>query len=203
LAADLLNRRPFDQGGQEQAHLLQNVVNEMSALEIFAAVVPQYGKRWEDPANAELALARALRLAPENHLLLTAAAESELQMDRPVKALELVSQALARAPEYAKAHDIKGTVLLRQRLPSLAVESFSRAGVLSPRNPDYLRHRASAYLVLEEQALMCADLKDACGLGECGELKWAQGAGLCAEGAVPEDAHQSGAGRNETGGTDR
>lgn len=183
LAAELVLRRPFDQGGREQSHYLQSVINEMIALDILRDIVPLYEERWQNLEKVELELARARNLAPDNPLLLTALAETELQLDRPVKALEHVSRALTFTPEYAKAHDIRGMTLLRQRLPSLAAGAFGRAIALAPQNAAYLMHRASAYLVLEEKEAMCADFKAACGLGQCEGLQWSKGAELCVDGA--------------------
>lgn len=179
LAAVLLPLDPRQDGGLGERRALQSVVQEMAALDTFIALLPLYEGRWTAPEKAKEALAQAERLAPNNPLVLTALAELLLQLDRPASALEYVSRAVGENPAYARAHDVRGAVLLRQHLPALAVESFSRAIALAPRNALYYMHRASAYLVQEEEAGMCRDLQSACGLGSCDGLQWAASAGKC------------------------
>ena len=179
LSARLLPLNPVTDGGREEMHRLKSIVNEMIALDIYSEILPQYNHNWSAPREAQIQLLNAEKLAPNNPLILTALAEVSLQMDRPVAALEYAGKAVTRAPEFARAHDVRGAVLLRQRLPSLAAESFGRAISLSPRNPIYHMHRASAYLVLEEETNMCMDFREACGLGDCEGLQWARGMGRC------------------------
>jgi tetratricopeptide (TPR) repeat protein len=180
LAASLLPLDARQHGGMETFHRLQSVVNEMRAVEIFLAQIPRQAGQWPAPQKAREELARAERLAPDNPLILTSLAELHLQLDRPVVALEYISRALGNHPEYARAHDVRGAALLRQNLPALAADSFSRAIALQPRNALYYMHRASAYLLLEEENGMCRDFQSACGLGDCEGLQWAIDAGKCA-----------------------
>lgn len=179
LAALLLPLDPRQDGGREEAHRLHAVVNEMNALEIYRGLLPLQQEGWPQPEAARDDLLRAERLAPNSPLILIALAEVLLQLDRPVAALEHASRALEHNPGFARAHDVRGAVLLRQRLPVLAVEAFSKAIALAPRNGQYYMHRAAAYLVLEEEAGMCRDFRGACGLGICEGLQWATGAGRC------------------------
>lgn len=179
LAVKLLTRNPATDGGMLELHKLQRISHEMSAMEIFTGLLPQLGAQWDDPEAARRELTRAMNLAPGNALIKTALAEALLQLDRPVPALEQAGEAVKSAPDYARAHDVRGTILLRQRLFSLAVESFGRAVALSPHNAAYLTHRAAAYLVLGDEQGMCADFISACGMGDCEGLEWARGAGKC------------------------
>lgn len=182
LAARLLPRQIYEDGGQEEAHHLQRLVNEMQALDMLAEVLPDYREQWENPAKVVADLTNAGTLALANPLLLAALAQAELQMDRPVRALELAGRSVALAADFARAHDIKGTALLRQKLPALAEESFGRAVELSPKNADYYVHRAAARLVLEKLPEMCADFASACGLGDCDGLEWGRRTGSCPQG---------------------
>ncbi len=179
LADILLALHPMDGGGKEEAHILQSIINEMTAVEIYIATLPLYEQHWNAPQKAQSELQKAYVLAPKNPLVLTSLAEVLLQLDRAAAALEHVGEALRISPEFARAHDVKGAILLRQRLPALAAESFGRAVALSPRNAAYRVHRASAYLVLEDEAGMCADFQSACSLGDCEGLQWAKSAGKC------------------------
>lgn len=181
VAEGLLPLRPAPEGGKEKVHLLQSILNEMRALELFTSLLPLYDQHWSLPGKTREELARAERLAPDNPLILTALAEVLLQLDRPVQAFDAVSRALAREPGYARAHDVKGAVLLRQRLPSLAAEAFGQAISLSPNTVSYYTHRASAYLVLEEEDAMCADFQKVCSLGNCEGLQWAREHERCRE----------------------
>ncbi len=179
LSARLLPLNPLADGGQEEAHRLQNIINELAALDLYMETLPQYRLNESAPEALGAQLAEAEKLAPDNPLVLTALAEIRLRMDRPVLALEYVERALAQRPDFARGHDVKGAALLRQRLPALAAEAFGRAIALSSRNAVYYMHRASAYLVLEEEEAMCRDFIKACGLGDCEGLQWAQNTGRC------------------------
>jgi tetratricopeptide (TPR) repeat protein len=180
LAARLLPLNPATDGGQEEMHRLQSIINELIALDLYLELLPGYNHNWAAPEAAKPQLLRAERLAPNNPLILLALAEVFLQTDRPVIALEYVERALKQAPDFARGHDAKGAILLRKRLPTLAAESFGRAIALAPRNPVYHMHRGSAYLVLEQENAMCLDFKSACGLGDCEGLQWAKSVGRCA-----------------------
>ena len=179
LADFLLALHPMDGGGKEQEHVLRSIVNEMAALDIYISTLPLYEQNWDAPQKAQTELQKAHSLAPNNPLILTSLAEVLLQLDRAPAAMEHVGEALRLSPEFARAHDVKGAILLRQRLPVLAAESFGRAVALSPRNAAYRVHRASAYLVLEDEAGMCADFQSACALGDCEGLQWAKSSGKC------------------------
>ena len=179
LAARLLPLTPSDGGGALDLHALQRVVNEFAALEIYKTVLPYYESHWDAPQKAYAELLKAQKLAPQNPLILTALAEVLLQLDRPAAAMEYVCDVLNSAPEFARAHDVKGAIFLRQRMPALAADSFSKAISLSPKNPEYYVHRAAARLVQEDLADMCSDFQSACALGDCEGFQWARGAGKC------------------------
>lgn len=179
LADALLSLRHPTDGGKEEMHRLQSIIHEIKALEVYLALLPTYGQSWSAPHQVSDTLTRAKELSPKNPLILAGLAEALLQLDRPVQALDNVSQAIALNPDFARAYDIKGAALLRQRLPALAAESFGRAIALAPHNPAYHLHRASAYLVQEEEQGMCSDFQQACGLGNCEGLQWAKRLGRC------------------------
>jgi tetratricopeptide (TPR) repeat protein len=171
-AADaLLNRGAGEPEDEEAAHELQWAADRLNALEILRDVLS--GRAGDEPRLLEGRLAEALRLAPDDPLLLTLSACNRLLLDSPAAALEQVDAALALAPDFARAHDARGTALLRQGLPALAADAFGRAVALAPDNPVYLLHRASAYFVLKENKEMCADFRAACALGDCDGLAWA------------------------------
>jgi tetratricopeptide (TPR) repeat protein len=182
LSAKLLPLNPIAHGGQEEMHWLQSITNELIALELYIALLPQYSHSRIASEETTLRLLEAERLAPNSPPILTALAEILLQTGRPMAALEYIERALAQAPNFARAHDTKGIILLRQSLPSLAAESFGRAIALAPRNSVYYMNRASAYLLLEEESAMCRDFKSACKLGDCDGLLWARSVGRCGGG---------------------
>jgi tetratricopeptide (TPR) repeat protein len=182
LAAALLPLRPIRDGGMGQYHQLEQVVNELSALEQFLALLPRYEGQWRDPEQTRADLDKLLTIAPNNAIVLTALSEVLLQLDRPMQALEMVGKALRLEPNYARAHDVRGTTLLRQNLPALAVEAFNKAIDLSNCNRAYVMHRASAYLMLNNDAAMCEDFRRACIRGDCEVLRWARGMGKCVDG---------------------
>ncbi len=180
-----LSMNPERGGTVEKRLKLTGILNRLTALEGYMALLPRLEKSWNDPLAAHAKLARLVELAPDNPLIRTAMAEVLLQLDRPAEAMEHAGEALALDPGFARAHDAKGTIFLRQRLPALAADSFSRAIAEAPSNPDYRAHRAAAYMVREETALMCADFAKACALGNCEGYAWAAEKGLCAPDAAP------------------
>ena len=179
LAGHILSLHPMDGGGKEEAHVLQSIVNEMIAMDMYISLLPLYEQNWDAPRKAQTELEKAHVLAPRNPLILTSLAEVLLQLDRAPAAMERVGDALRFSPDFARAHDVKGAVLLRQRLPALAAESFAKAIALSPRNAAYRVHRGSALLVLEDETGMCAEFQSACTLGNCEGFQWAKSVGKC------------------------
>lgn len=173
LAPYLLSLPGLDEGGREQMHALQAMVNELVGLADFLALIDGRESPEGEPRAVKERLERIERLAPDNPLVLNALAEVWLRLDRPLTALDYAARATDGAPGFARAHDTQGAVLLRQRLPLMAARSFGKAIELAPRNASYYMNRASAYLVLEETEAMCADFQRACALGDCDGLIWA------------------------------
>jgi tetratricopeptide (TPR) repeat protein len=178
LAAELLPGKTAPEGTALPASL-ENVVDAMRAMDMFLELLPDFDGRWSHPGTSRAAVERALRLAPDNPLLLVALAEIMLQLNRPGQALTLSTEALEAAPDYARAHNARGTALLARHLPALAVEAFGKAIALSPRNKNYYLHRASASMALLDEAGMCGDFTRACVMGDCQALEWAKGIGKC------------------------
>jgi tetratricopeptide (TPR) repeat protein len=162
---------PGEPEDEEAARGLQWAADRLNALEILRDILS--GRAGDEPRLLEERLAEALRLAPDDPLLLTLSACNRLLLDTPAAALEQADAALALAPDFVRAHDARGTALLRQGLPALAADAFGRAVALAPDNPAYFMHRASAYFVLKENEDMCADFRAACSLGDCDGLAWA------------------------------
>lgn len=182
LAPYLLSLPGLAEGGREQFLGLQAIANELAGLEQYAALLDDGGVRPDDAAGARERLERAEKLAPNNPLILNGLAEMFLRLDRPLVALDYAGKAIVEAPGFARAHDTRGAILLRQRLPLMAAQSFGKAIALSPRNAAYYMNRASAYLVLEEIEAMCGDFQRACALGDCEGLMWATGEYRCGKG---------------------
>ncbi len=158
---------------------LQNIVTRMKGLQQFEELLTGYDVKWEDPKAVYDILKKILANDAYNPLYLTALAEVLLQLDRPAEAQIQSGEATKLAPDYPKAHDIHGTILLRQRLPALATKAFSEAIALSPNEPRYRLHRAAAFLVQEEAEAMCQDLRIACTFGQCEQYAWARETGKC------------------------
>ncbi len=179
--------RPVESRVRLEGIKLARICDEMAALDMFAKQLDGFSDTFKHPEEAMRSLQRASELAPENALILAGFGEACLLMDRADLAEGAVEKALALAPDFARAHDLKGILLLRSQLPALASSSFKRAVELSPANADYLVHRGSAYLVQEEAAKACDDFRQACVLGDCSEYEWAMGNGLCASSAEAMD----------------
>jgi hypothetical protein len=176
-AGKLLGLRPGAPEDEEAERELQWAADRLTAMEIVRGILS--GGEDGDSRLPDGRLSEALRLAPDDPLLLTLSARNRLLLDSPAGALEQADAALALAPDFAGAHDARGTALMRQGLPALAADAFGRAAALAPDNPVYLVHRASAYFVLRENRRMCADFRAACALGDCEGLTWALDASEC------------------------
>ncbi len=167
-------------GGEAEEQLrIRHILNRLDALEGYTELLPSLENSWKEPEAAHKQLAPLLERAPDNPLIRAAMAEALLQLNRPAEAMEHIGEALRLAPDFARAHNIGGAILLRQRLPALAADAFTRAIALAPRNPQYLAHRAAAYLVQEQLPEMCADFRSACALGDCDGYRWAKEKGQC------------------------
>ena len=200
LAAKVLPLNPHNGGGKEDFYALQGLVHNLDALNILQEALKLHELNWTEPEKAYELIRKAQSMAQTDPLLRTALAEVLLQLDRPSEAMEQASLAASASPGFARAHDIKGAIFLRQLLPALAAESFGQAVTLDPGNAAYYVHRASAYLIQEETQAMCADFQSACALGDCEGYQWARRSGKClpptgqagtteqAGAAVPDDA---------------
>lgn len=184
LAARLLPMNPHTAGGEDEL-ALRHLLQHLDALDIMLSLLPGYDAKWPEPGKTYRTLLKAASMAPEEPVINTAIAETLMQLDRPAEALRYAGKAVAASPDYARAHDIQGIAYLRQRLPSLAAKSFTRAVELAPHNVRFLIHRASAYLVLEEGENMCADFRAACARGDCEGYRWARETGKCLRETAP------------------
>ncbi len=191
LAPTLLRISQDAMTGKEKLLALQSVVQRLAALEKFEALLPSLTDRWETPAEAQVQLETFLKVDPQNPLYLTALAETLIQLDRPAEAQAYAAEAVDKQPDYARAHDIYGTILLRRRLPALAAKAFGEAIALAPALAEYRLHRAAAFLVQEEIDGMCQDLHTACVYGQCEQYEWARDIGKCgpAQTALPVIPH--------------
>ena len=179
LAQELLPLNPYNGGGQERFFTLQALVRNIDAISLLLEILKQRETSWPNPEKAHAVLLKAHDMAQSDPIIRVALAETLLQLDRPAEAMEQVSPALSAAPGFARAHDLKGVIFLRQMLPALAAESFGKAIELEPKKAEYYVHRASAYLVQEEVEKMCADFQFACSFGDCEGYQWARKAGKC------------------------
>ncbi len=184
-AAALLQSSPGAEG-ELDLHEADSRIKAMKSLELFFTLLPQYGGLWPDPKASLEQLNTCLEMDPENALALASRAEVLLKLDKADAAMEDAYAALNLDETLDRAHDALGTAFLMRRLPALAVKSFDKAVGLRPRNAVYLQHRASAYLMLDENELMCRDLVAACGLGDCAGIAWAGDNDLCS--GLPEKA---------------
>lgn len=166
----------------------ERCIQALKSQEILVSLLPEYKSLWPAPEAALGKLNAAVTLDPRNALATTARAEVFLKLDKPDKAAEDARAALALDDTLDRAHDALGTALLMNGLPALAAHSFSKAAALRPKNPIYLQHRASAYLMLDEKESMCRDLLTACALGDCAGLTWAGKNNLCPQ--SPQDPSQ-------------
>lgn len=158
---------------------LAKAVSALKAVEMVEEILLNYQGVWLAPEKEAKKLEEAMVQGPDNPLILGSLAELYIQQGKSHEARELVDKALELGPFYPFLHDIKGVILLRQHLPALAADAFTETIKLSPKNPMYRMHRASAYLVQGDQDAMCKDFRTACVLGDCTGYQWAREGKRC------------------------
>lgn len=160
---------------------LSYLESQLRATTRYMALLSRYGSDWLPPEEAVDALRVILRRDPDNALINLGLAEALLRLDQPHEASRLASTALSLEPELARALYVRGLAQLRLRLSALAVADFTQALALRPDKPSWWRARGAAYLIRHEYLQMCADLYQACTLGDCAGLAEVRGQELCIE----------------------
>ena len=159
--------------------------NSMAALSLYLDILPFLEKSWLRPFDVLAAMQSAVKLDPDNPLLHSALGDACMLLSRPHEAREAQTRALRLDAQFVRAYHGRGIACLALRLPLLALADLSEAIRLAPFTAAYRRDRAAAWLLLEKNDDMCADLYEACALGECEQYKWAVGQGSC-EKKIPE-----------------
>lgn len=94
-------------------------------------------------------------LTPDKHAQV---ALQHLAEGRPMEAMNTLDQAIARFPDAAELHGIRGSLLLEQGAVSDALASLESAVRLAPDNPLHLTNRAQAYRKFDRMDEAMADL---------------------------------------------
>jgi tetratricopeptide (TPR) repeat protein len=175
----LLALPPATGGKRLDLLALEHTINGLQSIERYLSLLPLRRQMWENPLETREKLEQAHECDPQSPFVLVALAEVCLQIDRPAEALDHAVAAIRLTPDLYPAHDVKGAILLRQRLPILASGAFNDAISLAPRNPELYVHRAAAYLAQETLPDMCADFRSACALGDCSGYQWAKASDKC------------------------
>ena len=182
-AQELINqaqtRREQGQPDDLFAARLVSLETHLRAAEQYMVLLDRYGSGWFPPEEASEALRAALQRDPGNALINLGLAESLLRLDRPHEAIRFASEALRLEPTLGRALYVRGLAQLRVRLSALAVADFTQALAARPDKAAWWSARGAAYLVRHEYDLMCADLYQACTLGDCEGLAEVRAQALC------------------------
>ncbi len=165
---------------QSMTDSLERRLNSLLAAMLYLDALPLLdGSAPKDIPRANAMLREAHQLDPENALVLCSLGELLIQANRLNEAEERLDRALKYQPDLPRAYHLRGAVYLQGKLSALAVKDFDAAISLAPSNPTYRNSRAAAYLVENKIPEMCADLNEACRLGDCSSYTWAKKEGQC------------------------
>ena len=141
----------------------------------------RFGAGWTPPEEAEAELRDLQRLDPDNSLINLGLAEVLLRLDRPHETIRFADEALRLESRLARALYVRGMAQLRLRLNSLAAADFNQALTLNPDKAAWWRARGAVHMIRHDYESMCADLRQACTLGDCEGLAEVRGQNLCLE----------------------
>lgn len=110
-------------------------------------------------ADGLLAAAAALKAVPKNPEVYVRAGNLRYFLKDVARAQVDYNLALIADPEYADAHNGLGLCRFAERSYAQAIELFSRAITLNPRNDRFYRNRAGAYINLRQFFNAAADYK--------------------------------------------
>lgn len=163
------------------------LADTLDALWMYLQILHKLRTSWDDPAQVQAQMQRALTLAPQSPFLWCALGEAQLQLDFPQLAIESMNTALRFAPTFARALYARGLAHLRLQQSALAENDLSAALALRPHTLPWLRARGAVHMVREDYGPMCEDFSEACALGDCDGLMTARKRQLC----LPEEVSES------------
>lgn len=159
------------------------LADNLDALWMYLQMLHTLRTSWEDPAQVQAQMQRALTLAPRSPFLWCALGEAQLQLDFPQLAIESLDKAVRFDPAFARALYARGLAHLRLQQSALAENDLSAALTLRPHTLPWLRARGAVRMVREDYGPMCEDFSEACALGDCDGLMTARKRQLC----LPEE----------------
>jgi Tetratricopeptide repeat. len=151
----------------------------LQALDLYFSILPELDGIWENPEKVHAVMREAIIFDGNCALYPNALGETALLLGLGHEAWEAQNAALKLDPGFARAYHARGAAHLAMQLPALAVADFSEAIRLNPQNATYRLDRAAAWKLRDELEYMCADLYDACALGECRVYEWAVMEKIC------------------------
>lgn len=89
------------------------------------------------------------------------------------------NKAIRLKPDYMHAYNNRGTVLNILGSYQMAIDDFNKAIRLKPSYANSWNNRAFSYFNIGDTKQGCSDAKEACKLGYCNTLRWAQKKGHC------------------------
>ena len=164
---------------EAQVAEIEQLANELHALDAFKKYVPSWSGTWDDPITIRNITQNLLRQAPYSALIHHALGNAWLQLGRSQEAMEAQTQAIKNAHTFAAAYHTRGVAAMTLGLFSSATADISEAIRLSPKTAVFYRDRGLVAYLGGDIPSMCADFHEACALGECRKLHWAEEEKLC------------------------
>ena len=141
---------------------------------------------WLARADSLAALQQAAQRLPRSAATLVLLAEAQLQAGLPQRSVDSCTQALGLLPDFTRARYIRALAHWRLQQLALAEDDLTVALEKTPGNPlqtvdrsRLLRARGALRMLREDALGMCADLTEACGMGDCEGLAAAREQRFC------------------------
>jgi len=95
------------------------------------------------------------------------------------RAFNCLNIAINKNPNFAEAYHNRGNAYRQTKRFRSAIEDYSKAIYLSPRNAISYNGRGLSYYSLGYVDLACRDFEYACKTGDCRFIKWAKKSNVC------------------------
>lgn len=164
---------------EEFAGRLEATSAALDALELSS-------EGWLARADSLAALQQAARRLPDNAAVRLLLAEAQLQAGLPQRCVDSCTEALGLLPGLTRARYIRALAHWRLQQLALAEDDLTVALEKTPENPlqtpdrsRLLRARGALRMLRDDARGMCADLTEACALGDCEGLAAAREQHFC------------------------
>lgn len=160
--------------------------NKLEATSAALDAVEVSSEGWLTRADALASLQQAAQRQPHSAAIRALLAEAQLQAGLPQRCVDSCTEALGLMPGLTRARYIRALAHWRLQQLALAEDDLSVALEKTPGSPlqtsdrsRLLRTRGAVRMLRDDVPGMCADLAEACGMGDCEGLAAAREQHFC------------------------